>query len=124
MKTVKFTFIRFPRQTARFRPGSAPGPELEMSMVMREIEKAIMESIANRVLPFQQGVSFTKSSQTFRNLGILWPLAFGTPGPKKVPPFNVLFFKKKNSHNSLPGARWLQFHKDVYQSTYIYKKGD
>jgi len=47
---------RFPRQTARFRPGSAPGPELEMSMVMREIEKAIMESIANRVLPFQQGM--------------------------------------------------------------------
>merc|ERR1719341_1597666 len=39
----------------RFQPGSA-GPELEMSMVMREIEKAIMDSIANRVLPFQQGM--------------------------------------------------------------------
>jgi len=46
---------RFPRQTPRFQPGSA-GPELEMSMVMREIEKAIMDSIANRVLPFQQGM--------------------------------------------------------------------
>merc|ERR1719305_1921470 len=47
--------FRFPRQTPRFQPGSA-GPELEMSMVMREIEKAIMDSIVNRVLPFQQGM--------------------------------------------------------------------
>ena len=51
--------IRYPRQTARFQPGSAR-PDLEMLMVMREIEKSIMESITNRALPFQ-GVSFTQS---------------------------------------------------------------
>merc|ERR1712130_233880 len=43
---------RFPRQTARFQPGSARR-ELEMLMVMREIEKSIMESISNRAAPFQ-----------------------------------------------------------------------
>jgi len=43
---------RYPRQTARFQPGSAR-PDLEMLMVMREIEKSIMESITNRALPFQ-----------------------------------------------------------------------
>ena len=54
---VNHSILRFPRQTARFQPSSA-GPKLEMLMVMREIEKSIMESITKRELTFQK-VSFT-----------------------------------------------------------------
>jgi len=46
---------RFPRQTARFHPGGSSTSDLEMLMVMREIEKSIMESIANRAQRSQQG---------------------------------------------------------------------
>ena len=58
--SLKFHLTRYPRQTARFQPRSARG-ELEMLMVMREIERSILESITNRASPFQV-VGLTQNS--------------------------------------------------------------
>jgi len=46
---------RFPRQTARFQPQTrTTRPDLEMLMVMREIEKSILETIdKGEAVPFQ-----------------------------------------------------------------------
>jgi len=56
---------RYPRQTARFQPGSAR-PDMEMLMVMREIERSIMDSITNRALPFQ---GLQTAGETGRRVG-------------------------------------------------------
>merc|ERR1711971_599691 len=56
---------RYPRQTAMFQPGSAR-PDMEMLMVMREIERSIMDSITNRALPFQ---GLQTAGETGRRVG-------------------------------------------------------
>merc|ERR1711971_1288370 len=56
---------RYPRQTARFQPGSAR-PDMEMLMVMREIERSIMDSITSRALPFQ---GLQTAGETGRRVG-------------------------------------------------------
>ena len=122
LKTMNFIFIRFPRQTPRFQPGSA-GPELEMSMVILFINNQyfiislfIIIIMYYLLLSYwwcgrlkkpswiqsptecylsNKGWVFTQSSHSFRKLGIPRPLAFGPPDQKRSPPLMTLFIKKR-----------------------------